>query len=460
VAVVGEACGWCSVAVPIGRSATQYATTPDSSARIAFQVAGDGPVDVVWLGAGSHLEVERYMPQVASFVDHLASFCRLIRLDLRGTGQSDPLGPGEPFSLGGVAADLLAVLDSAGSKRVAIFANGWAGLIGIVFATSYSDRLSALILDGCAARATWAPDYPWGLTSEVVEEALARVKDRDAHLDLEFLAPSLRTNAEFAARYLRASQTSASPAMAMAIGEVTATVDLRTSLASVKAPTLVLYRRQDLMGGEPHARYLAQHIANAKLVEVPGVDNLSFVGDTTAALGEVQLFLTGTRELPELERVVATVMFTDIVQSTERAARAGDRRWREILNQLDQLADQELVRFGARKIRTTGDGLLATFTGASRAIRCAEAIRRSAGLLDVDLRVGLHTGEIEERTDDISGIAVHIAQRVCSAAPPGELIVSRTTADLATGADIHFEDLGDHSLKGVAGRWRLFKVTD
>ena len=443
--------------MPIGRSATKYATTTDS-AHVAYQVAGSGPIDLVWLGPGSRLEVELYMPEVASYVDHLASFSRLIRFDLRGTGQSDPLAPGQPMSLEDIAADLLAVLDSAGSKRVAVLANGSAGFKGVVFATKYPERTTSLVLDGCSARTAWAPDYPWGMPAELLDEALTRVGDRDVDLDLTYLAPSLRANPQFVARYRRVALSSANPAMAMAQTRMVVTADVRDLLPGVKVPTLVLHRSGDRVWGEPHASYLAKQIAGAKLVEIQGVDNLCFVGDTAAALGEIQEFLTGTRDLPELDRVLATVMFTDIVQSTERAAWAGDHHWCEILDQLDQLADQELQRFGGRKIRTTGDGLLATFGGPTRAIRCAEAIRRSAGLLDVDLRVGLHTGEIEDLGDDIAGIAVHIAQRVCTAAPPRELVVSRTTADLVTGTGIQFENLGQHALKGVPGEWRLFKV--
>jgi class 3 adenylate cyclase len=443
--------------VPIGRPVTEYATTIDS-AHVAYQVAGHGPIDVVWLGAGSHLEVERYIPQVASYVDHLASFSRLIRFDFRGSGQSDPLAPGKPISLDGIAGDLLAVLDGAGSEGVAVLANGYAGLIGIVFAASYPHRATSLVLDGCAARQAWAPDYPWGLPMETWDSAVARVADRDTDVDLEYLAPSVRANTEFVVGWQRVARSSTNTATAAAQARMIVTADVRKLLPAVQAPTLVLYRSQDRFGGKPHARYLAEHIANAKVVEIPGADNLCFVGDTAAALGEIQEFLTGTRDLPELDRVLATVMFTDIVQSTERAAQTGDHRWCEILDQLDQLCDRELQRFGARKIRTTGDGLLATFRGPTRAIRCADAIRRSAALLGLDLRVGLHTGEIEDRGDDIAGIAVHIAQRVCSAAPPGDVVVSRSTADLATGAGIQFEDLGDHALKGVSGEWRLFRV--
>jgi class 3 adenylate cyclase len=350
------------------------------------------------------------------------------------------------------------VLDGAGSEGVAVLANGYGGFIGVVFAAKYAERTTSLVLDGCSARTAWASDYPWGLPVELLDSALARVGERDIDLDLAYLAPSLRTNPEFVAGYRRVALSSANPAMALAQARMVVTADVRTLLPAVQAPTLVLCRSQDLVGGESHARYLAEQITDAKLVEIPGVDNLCFLGDTTAALGEIQEFLTGTRDLPELHRVLATVMFVDIVQSTERAARIGDHRWREVLEQLDRLYDRELQRFGARKIRTTGDGVLATFAGPTRAIRCADAIRRSTALLDVDLRIGLHTGEIEDRGDDIAGIAVHIAERVCSAAPSGELIVSRTTADLATGTGIQFEDLGDHALKGVSDEWRLFKV--
>lgn len=353
--VAARARGCCSLRVPSRASATEFATTTDS-AHVAYQVAGEGQVDVAWLGPGSHLEVERDIPQVASYVDHLASFSRLIRFDLRGSGQSDPLPPGEPLSLDGIAADLLAVLDAAGSEDVAVLANGYGGLIAIFFAAKYLDRTAALVLDGCSARTAWAPEYPCGLPTELLDIALARVEERDTGVDIEYLAPSLATNAEFVAGYRRIALASANRAMAMAQARLVITADVRNLLHELRVPTLVLYRSDDLVGGEPHARYLAEHIPNAKLVEIPGVDNLSFVGDTTAALGEIQEFLTGTRDLPELHRVLATVMFVDVVQSTERAAQVGDHRWRETLEQLDRLYDRELQRFGARKIRTTGDG--------------------------------------------------------------------------------------------------------
>jgi class 3 adenylate cyclase len=428
------------------------------SAHIAYQVIGNGPVDVIWLGSGSHLEVERDIPQVASYIERLASFSRLIRFDFRGSGLSDALGSDKPLSLEGVAADMQVVLDDAGSERVTVLANGASGLFAITFAATHPQRTSSLVLDGCFARAAWAPDFPWGLPLDTLENALTRVEDRDADLVLEYLAPSVLDNAEFVANWQRVGRASANTATAVAFGHIAATADVRELLPQVRAPTLVLYRSQDRVGGKPHARYLAEQIADTRLVEIPGVDNLCFLGDTRAALGEIQEFLTGTRSLPELDRVLATIMFVDIVQSTERVARIGDHRWRETLEQLDRLFDRELQRFGARKIRTTGDGVLATFAGPTRAIRCADAMRRSASLLDVDLRVGLHSGEIEDRGDDIAGIAVHIARRVCSAAPPGGLIASRTTVDLATGTGIQFEDFGDHVLKGVTGQWRLFNV--
>jgi class 3 adenylate cyclase len=440
---------------------TQYARTADG-AYIAYQVLGEGPLDLLLWGWTSHVELAWEMPRFARVFRRLASFRRLIRFDQRGTGLSDPLRRAEQPSLEERATELLAVLDAVGSKRTAVVANNAGGLLAIFFAASHPTRTSALVLDGCYARFARADDYPWGAPRETVDRAMAyrarspELADED---NLSYMAPrAQRDDPEFRSQYLRYSRTATSLGQRPAMAEMALLSDVRPLLGSIQAPTLVLCRSGDQFIRRPHSVYLAEHIPGAKLVELPGEDNLMFAGDSDAVVDEIEEFLTGARHPPETDRVLATVLFTDMVGSTERAAEVGDRRWRDQLDAHDRAIRRQLERFRGREVNTSGDGFVATFDGPGRAIECACAIRDAVRALGAVVRVGLHTGEIELRGDDIGGIAVHIAARVMSHAAGGEVLTSAAVPLLVAGSGIQFEDRGEHDLKGVPGVWRLFAV--
>jgi class 3 adenylate cyclase len=443
-------------------SEIRYVKTPDG-AYIAFQVAGDGPPDVISLVTGSAIEMVREVPAVASYFRALASFSRVMLIDPRGAGHSDPLGPYERPTLEQSAGDVLAVLDASGSAAATLVANNVNGLLAIFFAASYPDRTASLVLDGCYARLAHAPDYPWGVPTDALDQAVARTSDgivgSDPSANLTYNAPTaLRQDPEFVAAWLRGSRSSFSPRAVRAMSESWVFGDVRPLLPAVQAPTLVLYRRDDRFAGKPHATYLAEHISGARLVELEGRDNLCFVSSPEAALEELQEFVTGARHGPRSDRVLATVLFTDIVGSTDRAARLGDQRWRELLDSHDSVVRRQLERFRGREVNTAGDGFLATFDGPGRAIHCAIAIRDAVRALGVDVRVGVHTGEVEVRGDDVAGLAVHIGARVASMAAACEVLVSSTVKDLVAGSGIEFEDRGEHQLKGVPGVWHLYSV--
>jgi class 3 adenylate cyclase len=440
---------------------TRYAKTSDG-VHIAYQVVGDGPLDVVFMPlGGTNVERGWEMPSFARVFRRLASFSRLVHFDVRGSGLSDPFNLAELPSLEEHAADMLAVLDAVGSERPSLVANGGGGLLAAFFAATYPHRVSSLVLDGCSARMARAPDYPWGLAREVLASIMARIGEDVGPGEREglgYVAPSAMRDPEFLAQWARYAHAVSSPAAGRALAEMFAFADVRPALAAVQAPTLVLYRRGDQLAGKPHATYLAEHIAGATLVELPGDDNLIFVGDSDADVDEIEEFLTGARHAPETNRVLATVLFTDIVGSTERASELGDRRWRELLDAHDRTVRRQLERFRGREVNTAGDGFVATFDGPGRAVECGCAIRDAVGALGIKVRVGLHTGEIELRGDDIGGIAVHVAARVVGHARPQEVLTSAAVPLLVAGSGIRFEDRGEHELKGVPGPWRLFAV--
>ena len=439
---------------------THYAKTADG-VHIAYQVLGTGPLDLVFNNSGvSHLDVEWEQPLLARFLRRLASFSRLIRMDWRGHGLSDPVNTKDWPRLEQRAEDTLAVLDAVGSKRAALFGGVQSGQMMMFFAATYPERTSALVLAGTAARFAWAPDYPWGIAAEEQEARAARAEEgweRGVGL-LRHIAPSMMGDQDFASWWYRLVRQSYGPGASVANTRLVFETDLRSLLPTIQVPTLVLCRSDDEFGGPNHARYLAEHITGAKLVELPGTDNLIYVGDSDAAMEEVEEFLTGARHVPETDRVLATVLFTDIVASTERAADLGDRGWRDLLDAHDRAIRRQLERFRGREISTVGDGFLATFGGPGRAIQCACAIRDALRALGLEVRTGLHTGEIELRGDDVAGVAVHIGARVSAAANPGEVLVSGAVPPLVSGSGIEFEDRGEHELKGVPGSWHLYSV--
>jgi class 3 adenylate cyclase len=396
------------------------------------------------------------------FEGRLSSFTRYLRFDPRGLGLSDPVAPGRPWSIEQGVDDLVSVLDSAGSSRANIFAVGGSGLTALLAAATHPDRVSSLVLVHAYARLVRTADYPYGISQRSLDHFIDSVLDlrddiHDSVDDIDLVAPSLGDDPAFRAWWKRAGQRSASPASARAWLTMTFNSDVRGILPLVACPTLLLDRAQSPFGG-PLSRYLADHLPESRLVTLSGRDDAPWAGDSDAIVDEIEEFLTGVRGESGSDRILTTVMFTDIVSSTERAARSGDRVWHEVLDRHDEMVAEELRRFRGREVKSTGDGLLATFDGPARAMRCALAICARARRQGIEVRAGLHTGEVELRGDDVSGIAVNLAQRVSSFAGPSEVLVSRTVVDLVVGSGIAFDDRGQQKLKGFADPWQLFAV--
>jgi class 3 adenylate cyclase len=427
-------------------------------AYIAYRIIGSGPVDLVLLSGGfSHVELQLEEPSFARFLGRLASFCRLIVLDVRGTGLSD-----RTMSLPALEEqvdDVLAVLDAADCEHAALFGLSQGGALASLFAAAHPRRATALIMFGTCARVTRADGYPWGRTPEEVERYLQFTEEGWGQgVGLAFLAPTMAGDESFRRWFAKLERQGASPGNMLAFLRMHREVDIRQVLPAIHVPTLVLHRAGDAYREVGHGRYLAAHIPGAKYVELPGRDHLAYVGDQDAVLDEVEEFLTGVRRGPEPDRVLATILFTDIVGSTERAAKAGDRTWRDLLDRHNALVRRELDHFRGREVDTAGDGFLATFDGPARAIRCARQVASEIPGLGLELRSGLHTGEIELAGEHIRGLAVHIGARVMSMAGPREVLVSSTVKDLVAGSGIVFEDRGEHTLKGVPGKWRIFRA--
>jgi len=441
----------------LDRPKTKYARSGDL--HIAYQVVGDGPIDLVWVpGWFSHVEQSWEWHEIASFFERLASFSRLILFDKRGTGLSDPVPVDQPATIEQRMDDVRAVMDAAGSERAALLGLSEGGPMSMVFAATHPERTQALILTGTFARATWAPDYEIGLPRDLVEPTMDEIVENWGEgLILEYAAPSMDTpeNRRQIGRYERSA---ASPGMVRALMRMNLDIDVRPILESIKVPTLVLHRLHDRMTMIEMGRYIADRIPGAKMVELPGGDHLPWAGDVDRFVGEVQEFLTGSRDEVMPDRVLATVMFNDIVSSTERAAEMGDRAWKQLLNRFYETAGRQIERFGGRLVGTTGDGVLATFDGPARGVRSATAIREAVRPLGIEIRAGLHTGECELRGADVGGIAVHIGARVSAKAGAGEVLVSRTVRDLVVGSGLEFAGRGEHELKGVPGTWQLFSV--
>lgn len=435
---------------------TQYARSGDLS--IAYQVVGDGPVDVVWVpGFVSHVELIWEMPPAARIIERLASFSRLIMFDKRGTGLSDPVD-GSP-TLEERIDDLRAVMEAAGSSQAVVVGVSEGVPMSILFAATHPEMVSALVLYGGMARSTWAPDYPWATPTDALLESSAELLPHlyDGAV-LEIMAPSLADDPQARQMFARFQRYAASPAMLQQNMLMFLDIDVRAVLPTIDVPTLVIHRRGDQTVNRRAAEWMAGQIDGAKYVELPGTDHLPFAGDSDAILDEIEEFLTGVRRETEIDRVLATVMFTDIVDSTKRASAMGDRAWRDLLDSQNTILRHELTRFRGNEIKTLGDGMLATFDGPARAIRCALAMTEAVRPLGISIRVGLHTGEVELVGDDVAGIAVHIAARVGALAGADEVLTSGTVKDLVAGSGIAFSERGEHVLKGIPDQWRLFAV--
>jgi class 3 adenylate cyclase len=435
---------------------------PSTDGYIAYEVIGSGPLDLLMV-SGNLIPIEAQLeePSFARYLRGLASFSRLIRFDRRGTGLSDPLTSSGGTTLEQWMADASAVLSAVGAERVALVGDTLAGsLVSLLFAATYPDRTTALVVLNGSARLGPAPDYLWGYNEDVRNEFLRHMDEEylEGRPTLDLLAPSVAGDEWFVEWWVRSRRRGASPTVARRLYKQSFDSDVRHVVPTIRVPTLVVHRSETILIPVQQGRWIADHIPGARFVELPGSDVLPYVGDCDALVQEVEEFLTGVRHAPGTDRVLATVLFTDIVDSTRRSSELGDRRWGELLDAHDAAVRAELVRFRGHEVKSTGDGFLATFDGPARAIQCALAIRDAGAELGLVIRAGLHTGEVEMRGDDVGGIAVNIGQRVTTAAGPGEVLVSRTVTDLVAGSDITFVDRGEVELKGVPGEWRLFAV--
>lgn len=435
---------------------TRYAKSGELN--IAYQVFGAGEVNLVFIpGWASNVENIWTLSEFAAFADKLAQFARVILLDRRGTGLSDPVV--NPPTLEERMDDVRAVIDAAGWERAVIWGVSEGGPMAMMFAATYPQRVPALVLYGTFARFSRADDYPHGYPRTVNEQWIAAVERTWGTGELSgSFAPSLAADAAAMRNLARLERMAMSPGTARRLFGLLAQTDVRHLLPAIRVPTLILHRAGDQPVRVGHARYLAERIGGAKYVELPGNDHMPFAGDVDALLAEVREFLTGERAAPESDRILTTILFCDIADSTRRATELGDREWKQLLSRFYALADEKLHFFRGRKLDSAGDGLFAAFDGPARAVRCGAALVEAVQSLGVQLRVGVHTGECEVLGDKYSGIAVHLGARVASAAEPSQVLVSSTVRDLVVGSGLQFEDLGPRTLKGVADEWRLFSV--
>jgi class 3 adenylate cyclase len=441
----------------VNRPKTSYAW--NDGVAIAYQVVGSsGPDLLLAPGSITHLEVLWDEPRVHRFLTRLAGFSRLLLMDPRGLGLSDRL-TAVP-TMDDRVRDLLSVLDAAGSERATLFGNADTGPPCIALAVDRPERIEGLILCGTYAKASWSEDYPLGWTEQEWTDFRERVKaEWGTSEGFKGGAPSLAGDEAFRQWYTTLMRVGASPTAVLLLGEMTYAVDVRSLLPRVTVPTLVMHRAGDRVNSVEHGRYLAERIPGSRWVELPGEDFVLWAGDMDLLADEAEEFMTGHRGGAEPTRIVATVMFTDVVGSTERARAIGDRAWADLLEAHNARVRAELRRFGGREIDTAGDGFLTSFASPTAAIRCAKAVRASVAEIGIDIRIGLHTGECEVVGDKLRGMAVHIGARVSSKAEAGEVLVSQTVKDLVTGSGIDFTERGSHELKGVPGEWRLFAVT-
>jgi len=429
---------------------TRYARSGDL--RIAYQVIGQGPIDLVFVpGFISNVDLIWDDPGFAEFLTRLSTFTRLILFDKRGTGLSDRIG--DLPSLEVRMDDMRAVMEAAGSGRAALFGISEGGAMAMLFAATYPERTHALVLYG-----SYAHYGTWVVPPDKLDAAMARMDALWGTGEMiSVFAPSRATDPQFKAWWARFERLGGSPTAAVHLTRMNSEIDVRPILPSIRVPTLIMHRRGDARVNSQASHYLAQHIPGAKFVELPGDDHLLWSGHTSRVADEIEEFLTGSRSEVEPDRVLATVLFTDIVDSTHRASELGDKAWGALLERHNVLVRREIAHFRGREVKTMGDGFLATFDGPARAVRCGEAIVVAAKTLGLSVRIGVHTGEIEIRPgDDIGGIAVHVASRVMGLAGAGEVLVTSTVRDLVAGSGLTFTDRGHHALKGLPEEIRLF----
>jgi class 3 adenylate cyclase/pimeloyl-ACP methyl ester carboxylesterase len=434
---------------------TRYAKR--DGVHIAYQVVGEGDLDLLLVGSWySHVEARWDIPDIAHYLRRLASFSRLISFDKQGMGLSDPIALDRPPPLEEWMDDVRAVLDAVGCQRVAVMGANEGSLMAALFAATYPERVTALVLAPATARTASAPDHPWGLTA-AEREALVRLIETGWGTNQMYAAvnPSIADDQNALEAYARFFRLVASPGVAATVTRMLFELDIRDVLPAISAPTLVVHRRGNPVVPPEAGRDVARRIPGAKFVEVPGEDYGFAVGDVDVVIDEVEEFLTGSRPRPAGNRVLSTILFTDIVDSTVRAVELGDARWRELLEAHEALCEREVKTFGGVVSDFAGDGLLASFDGPARAVHCALSLRDELRSLGLEVRAGLHTGEIERRGDRLAGIGVHIASRLVSLAEPGEVLVSRTVRDLVAGSGLTFVDRGTHALRGIPDEWQV-----
>lgn len=437
---------------------TRYAKGGDGF--VAYQVIGDGPLDLVFIPDWvTNVDVMWEEPSLARFLRRLSSFSRLICFDKRGCGVSDPVPLDEGLSAESWTDDTRTVLEAVSSERAAMFGHAEGGRMAMLFAATFPEKTSALVLLDSFARRVRDHDYPSGVPEEFLPHFFKLFDagwGNGGHLST--IAPSMAQDQRFREWYGRYQRLAMGPTQATNGYRNGFKFEVRAILAAIRVPTLVLHRRDNAYIRADNGRYLAEHITGARFKEVPGTDHLYHVGETGIILDAIQDFLTGRHEAAEEDRVLATVLFADIVSSTELAAQLGDRAWRDLLEGYYGVARREVAQFRGREIDTAGDGFFATFDGPARAIRSACAIRDAAASIGLTVRTGLHTGECEKLGEKVGGLAVHIGARVAAQAQPGEVLVSGTVRDLVAGSGIRFADRGTRTLKGVPGEWRLYSV--
>ena len=437
---------------------TLYARSGD--VNIAYQVVGEGEFDLVYVpGWVSNVEYMWMYPPFTHFLQRLASFSRLILFDKRGTGLSDQVPLDRLPTLEQRMDDVRAVLDAVGSERAALFGHSEGGCMCTLFAATYPERVRALVLLAVYAKRLQSDDYPWAPTAEAREADAREIEENGwSEIDLGFYAPSKREDSGFE-RWLRGwLRNGASPRAAAALLRMNSRIDVREILPTISVPTLILHRVGDRDVKIEEGRYIAERIPGARFIELPGDEHVIAAGEVDRLADEIEEFLTGERPAPEPDRVLTTVLFTDIVGSTDRAVALGDREWSELLERHHALVRAELERYRGREVDTAGDGFLATFDGPARAVRCACAIRDAVRTIGLDVRAGVHTGEVQLRGDSVAGIAVHTGARIAALGAAGEVLVSRTVTDLTSGSGVVFEPRGEHELKGVPGPWLVYAV--
>jgi class 3 adenylate cyclase/pimeloyl-ACP methyl ester carboxylesterase len=439
---------------------TRYAKK--DGVHIAYQVVGEGDLDLLLVSTWfSHLEARWEIPGFAHYLRRLSSFSRLISFDKHGIGLSDPIPLDRLPPLEEWMDDVRAVLDAIGCQQAALMGANEGSLMAALFAASYPERVTALVLANPMARPAWAPDHPWGRPPDAIKALVGVIEESWGRGEvMAALNPSIANDPNALEAWGRFMRLSASPAVAAAVTRMIFDLDIREIFAAISAPTLVVQRRGNPLVPAEAGRDVARRIPGAKFVEVPGEDYGFAVGNVDVVIDEVEEFLTGTRHHLAGDRVLSTILFTDIVESTERAVELGDSRWRELLEAHEGIAEREVASFGGIVADFAGDGLLASFDGPARAVRCAFALRHGLRKLGLEMRAGVHTGEIERRGDRVAGTGVHIASRIISLAGPGEVLVSRTVRDLVAGSGLQFIDRGTHTLKGIPDEWQVLAARE